>query len=139
MAPAAANRLHSVEEQQAALNLSQLAQSTDGIGQLVNAMVVSLPASPSGHSSRPNTGPSQSEASPDVVALMAQGDAFRIASTNLNSADVKALEVMLAQVEALKRNIANTLEITRAGAVRSEPDVSKNTQNNGTEDSMQLD
>ncbi|KAK8027513.1 hypothetical protein PG991_004569 [Apiospora marii] len=119
MAPAGANRLHSVEEQQAALNLSQLAQSTDGIGQLVNAMV--------------------SEASPDVVALMAQGDASRIASANLSSVDVKALEVMLAQVDALKKNIAKTLETTRAGAVRSEPEVSKNTQNNGTEDSMQLD
>ncbi|KAK7970358.1 phd-finger domain-containing protein [Apiospora saccharicola] len=119
MPQAAANRLHSVEEQQAALNLSQLAQSTDGIGQLINAMV--------------------SEASPDVVALMAQGDASRIANANLNSADVKALEVMLAQVEALKKNISKTLDSTRAGAVSSEPDASKNAKSNSTEDSMQLD
>ncbi|KAK7988862.1 hypothetical protein PG989_009177 [Apiospora arundinis] len=109
----------SVDEQQAALNLSQLAQGTDGIGQLVKAMV--------------------SEASPEVVALMAQGDASRIANANLSSADVKALEVMLAQVEALKRNIAKTLDSSRVGGVGSEPKDSQSSKTNGLGDSMQLD
>ncbi|KAK8088731.1 hypothetical protein PG997_003692 [Apiospora hydei] len=118
-APTAATHRHSVEEQQAALNLSQLARGTDGIGQLINAMV--------------------SEASPDAVALMAQGDATRIANANLSSLDVKALEVMLAQVEALKKNIAQTLESSRGDGTHSDPKVPKVAQSNGTEDSMQLD
>ncbi|KAK8049905.1 hypothetical protein PG994_011635 [Apiospora phragmitis] len=117
--PVAATRLHSVEEQQAALNLSQLAQGTDSIGQLINAMV--------------------SEASPDAVALMAQGDATRIANASLSSVDVKALEVMLAQVEALKRNITHTLGSSRGDDASSDPNVPKPNKSNGMGVSMQLD
>ncbi|KAK8039609.1 hypothetical protein PG993_008020 [Apiospora rasikravindrae] len=49
--------------------------------------------------------------------------------------DVKAVEVMLAHVEALKRNIAQTLESSRGDSSGSDPKVPKVVRSNGTEDS----
>lgn len=80
----------SLEEQQAALNLAQLAQgSGDGLNQLHRAMI--------------------SQASPAVIAMMASGDSQHIASGHLDSADTTSLKAMLAQAEALSRNIRQVL------------------------------
>ncbi|KAK8043002.1 hypothetical protein PG994_013485 [Apiospora phragmitis] len=45
------------------------------------------------------------------------------AVTNLSSDDVKALEVMLAQVEALKRNITHALGSSRGDDAGSDPNA----------------
>ncbi|KAI1457261.1 hypothetical protein F4805DRAFT_199831 [Annulohypoxylon moriforme] len=81
-------RVRSLEEQQAALNLAQLARS-DGMGLLQQAMI--------------------SQASPDILSLMASGDAKRIASGSLSSVDTVSLQAMLAQTEALQQGIRQLL------------------------------
>ncbi|ORY59075.1 uncharacterized protein BCR38DRAFT_63770 [Pseudomassariella vexata] len=78
-----------IAEQQAALNLSQLA-SDSGVNQLVKALI--------------------SQASPAVVAMIAQGDAQRIATGDLSAADEQALRVMLLQMDAVKTGIIQLLE-----------------------------
>ncbi|KAI0887218.1 uncharacterized protein GGS22DRAFT_106297 [Annulohypoxylon maeteangense] len=86
--PAVQPRVRSLEEQQAALNLAQLARS-DGINLLQRAMI--------------------SQASPDIVSLMASGDAKRIASGSLTSVDTVSLQAMLAQAESLQQGIRQLL------------------------------
>ncbi|KAI0011785.1 hypothetical protein F4779DRAFT_157219 [Xylariaceae sp. FL0662B] len=91
---AATPTARSIEAQQAALNLAQLAQgSGEGANQLVQAML--------------------SEASPTVVSMMAAGDALRISTGNLINADHVALQAMLAQAENLTKNIAKILKDRR--------------------------
>ncbi|XXH05104.1 hypothetical protein Hte_011528 [Hypoxylon texense] len=84
------HQVRSLEEQQAALNLAQLSRgSGDGLNLLHQAMI--------------------SQASPTVIDLMASGDSQRIASGHLNPADTTSLKAMLAQAEALSRNIRQVL------------------------------
>ncbi|KAK8080965.1 hypothetical protein PG997_008783 [Apiospora hydei] len=61
----------------------------------------------------------------------------RIANANLSSVDVKAL-VILAQVEALKLNIAQTLESSRGDCTGSDRKMPRILKGNGTEDTMQF-
>ncbi|KAI0128875.1 hypothetical protein BJ170DRAFT_682661 [Xylariales sp. AK1849] len=105
--------LHTIEEQQAALNLSQLARGGDGVDQLVGAMI--------------------SQASPAVVSLIAQGDASRIAGGDLSEADANALQAMLAQVDSFRSGISKIL--VARGSKQNET-----TCNGAREDSaMQMD
>ncbi|KAI2472067.1 hypothetical protein F4781DRAFT_48354 [Annulohypoxylon bovei var. microspora] len=88
-APAVQPRARTLEEQQAALNLAQLARGGDGMDLLYQAMIT--------------------QASPNVVSLMASGDAQRIALGELSSADTTSLEAMLAQAESLSQGIRQLL------------------------------
>ncbi|KAI1417632.1 hypothetical protein F5Y13DRAFT_60593 [Hypoxylon sp. FL1857] len=95
-APIAQPRAATLEEQQAALNLAQLAQGrVDGLDLLRQAMI--------------------SQAGPAMISMMASGDAERIAAGSLASADTTSLEAMLAQLESLKSGIHQLL------AIRSKP------------------
>ncbi|CAJ2510138.1 Uu.00g060380.m01.CDS01 [Anthostomella pinea] len=92
-ASAVAPRVRSLEEQQAALNLSLLSQSGgggDGVQPLIDAML--------------------SEASPAVRSMIARGDAQNMVSGDLSKADNAALEAMMAQVDIVKQRIATILE-----------------------------
>ncbi|KAI1143894.1 hypothetical protein F5Y05DRAFT_10204 [Hypoxylon sp. FL0543] len=89
-APGVQSRAFTLDEQQAALNLAQLAQGDGGgLNLLYQAMI--------------------SEASPAMISMMASGDAVRIASGELASADVTSLEAMLAQLESVKSGIHQIL------------------------------
>ncbi|KAI0902446.1 hypothetical protein F4806DRAFT_490919 [Annulohypoxylon nitens] len=88
-APAVQPRIRSLEEEQAALNLAQLTRG-DGMSLLHQAMI--------------------SQASPDIVSMMASGDAKRIASGSLSSVDTVSLQTMLAQAESLQQGIRKLLE-----------------------------
>ncbi|OTA66460.1 hypothetical protein K449DRAFT_231357 [Hypoxylon sp. EC38] len=89
-APMIQSRTATLEEQQAALNLAQLARGDgDGLNLLHRAMI--------------------SQASPAVISMMASGDAERIAAGRLATADTASLEAMLAQLESVKTNIHQLL------------------------------
>ncbi|KAI1393579.1 uncharacterized protein F4822DRAFT_17293 [Hypoxylon trugodes] len=81
-----------LEEQQVALSLAQLAQggANDGMSMLHQAMI--------------------SEASPAVISMMASGSAQHIAKGNLASVDKVSLEAMLAQAEVLSKGIRDLLQ-----------------------------
>lgn len=89
-APAAPSKVRTLEEEQAALNLSQLARGKgNGVDLLRQAMI--------------------SEASPAVISLMASGDAQRIATGDISKADTTALKAMLAQAESIEEAIRKVL------------------------------
>ncbi|KAI0841565.1 hypothetical protein F5Y06DRAFT_293265 [Hypoxylon sp. FL0890] len=89
-APMIQSRVVTLEEQQAALNLAQLARGDgDGLNLLRQAMI--------------------SQASPAVISMMASGDAERIATGKLASADTTTLEAMLTQLESVKSSIHQLL------------------------------
>ncbi|KAI1500589.1 hypothetical protein F5X99DRAFT_234803 [Biscogniauxia marginata] len=84
-------RGYTLEEQQAALNLSQLARgSGDRVEQLIHVLL--------------------SEASPTAKSIIANIDSERIASGNLATADITTLEALLAQADALRKGISTVLE-----------------------------
>ncbi|KAI1355614.1 hypothetical protein F5Y01DRAFT_148685 [Xylaria sp. FL0043] len=86
-----ARKLPSLEEQQAALTLVQLADGPgDGVDQLAQAMM--------------------SQASPAVVSMIIQDGAQRINSDKLAEADIATLETVLAQADALKQRVSKILE-----------------------------
>ncbi|KAI1492122.1 hypothetical protein F5X96DRAFT_424651 [Biscogniauxia mediterranea] len=90
-APAVPPRQYTLEEQQAALNLSRLAQGgPDRVGQLVEVLL--------------------SEASPGAKSIIANLDADRIASGSLAMADITTLQALLAQTNALSKGISTVLE-----------------------------
>ncbi|KAI1637193.1 hypothetical protein F4809DRAFT_336163 [Biscogniauxia mediterranea] len=90
-APAVPPRQYTLEEQQAALNLSRLAQGgPDRVGQLVQVLL--------------------SEASPGAKSIIANLDADRIASGSLATADITTLQALLAQTNALSKGISTVLE-----------------------------
>ncbi|KAI1326408.1 hypothetical protein F5Y16DRAFT_375192 [Xylariaceae sp. FL0255] len=100
----------SLEENQAALNLLSVSQMagapSSGADQLIQALL--------------------SEASPSVISLMAQGDASRLAAGQLVNADIRTLEAMLAQADAMRQSITQLLDgrtkrsKTNADAILSE-------------------
>ncbi|KAK6950290.1 hypothetical protein Daesc_008616 [Daldinia eschscholtzii] len=90
-APAVQPNARSVEEQQAALNLAQLANSPhDDLSIIREAMI--------------------SQASPSVLSLMAAGDATRIAAGGLSSVDTVSLEAMLLQANSVREAIRQALQ-----------------------------
>ncbi|KAI1467011.1 uncharacterized protein F4812DRAFT_45615 [Daldinia caldariorum] len=90
-APTVQPSVRSIEEQQAALNLAQLASSSnDGLGIIRQAMI--------------------SQASPSMLSLMAAGDAARIAAGDLSSVDTVSLEAMLLQADSMKEAIRQALQ-----------------------------
>ncbi|KAI8950867.1 hypothetical protein F4801DRAFT_590071 [Xylaria longipes] len=102
-ASAVALKPPSLEEQQAALTLLQLAEGPgDGVHQLAQAMM--------------------SQASPATISMIARGDAQRIASDSLANADVNTLKAVLAQAEALKQRVSKILE-GRSDACREKSDT----------------
>ncbi|KAI5922233.1 hypothetical protein F4810DRAFT_301852 [Camillea tinctor] len=90
-APTVPSRVYTLEEQQAALNLSRLAQGgPDRVGQLIQVLL--------------------SEASPSVKSVIANLDTERIVSGNLSTADITTLQTLLAQADALRKGITTVLE-----------------------------
>lgn len=90
-APAVQSKARTLQEQQAALNLAQLAGGpNDGLSILHEAMI--------------------SQASPSVLSLMAAGDATRIAAGGLSSVDIASLEAMLLQADSMREAIRQTLQ-----------------------------
>ncbi|KAI0456165.1 hypothetical protein F5B21DRAFT_513509 [Xylaria acuta] len=97
-------KLPSLEEQQAALTLLQLAEGQgNGFHQLAQAMI--------------------SQASPSTISMMAQGDAQRIAGDSLANADITTLKALLAQADALKQRVSKILEGRTHHASREESDT----------------
>ncbi|KAL7626833.1 hypothetical protein AAE478_003607 [Parahypoxylon ruwenzoriense] len=93
-APPTLSRIPSLDEQQAALNLAQLARGDgDGVGQLIHAMM--------------------SQASPAVISMMAGADSQRLATGGLSSVDTSSLEAVLAHAESLTMGIRKILESRR--------------------------
>ncbi|KAI8959154.1 hypothetical protein F5Y11DRAFT_15769 [Daldinia sp. FL1419] len=89
--PTVQPKVRTLEEQQAALNLAQLARGpSDGVSILCEAMV--------------------SQASPSVLSLMAAGDATRIATGDLSSVDTISLEAMLRQADSMREAIRQALQ-----------------------------
>ncbi|KAK9781894.1 hypothetical protein SCAR479_01765 [Seiridium cardinale] len=88
--PALSLASRTIEEQQAALNLSQLAGSGNGVSQLVSALIANAP--------------------PAAVSLMASGDATHLGSGNITQLDANSISAMLAQVEQLKTTLTKLLD-----------------------------
>ena len=111
-APTVPSRVYTLEEQQAALNLSRLAQGgPDRVGQLIQVLLVSDNAL----FMILNTQVSllmnqQSEASPSAKSVIANLDTERIVSGNLSTADITTLQTLLAQADALRKGITTVLE-----------------------------
>ncbi|KAI0971726.1 hypothetical protein F4678DRAFT_431666 [Xylaria arbuscula] len=99
-----ARKLPSLEEQQAALTLVQLADvQGDGVSQLIQAMA--------------------SQDSSGAVSMMTRSGAHRITSDNLDDADITTLETVLAQADALKRRISKILEGRTNHACHEKSDI----------------
>ncbi|KAI0526587.1 hypothetical protein F5B22DRAFT_166849 [Xylaria bambusicola] len=97
-------KMPSLEEQQAALTLVQLADGQgDGAHQLVHAMM--------------------SHASPAAVSMLAKDGAQRVTIDSLADADIATLETVLAQANALKQRVSKILESRTNHACHESSDI----------------
>ena len=89
----------------------------------------------------------QSEANPAVLAMMASGDAERIASGSLAGSDVAALNAVLAQVDSMKATITKllasrmqpTTPSARPATPAETPEKSASAVDSNDDAAMQLD
>jgi hypothetical protein len=100
----------SLEEQQAALNLSQLSSHRDdGVATLIDAMIVGFTAS---SLIQTLANYSQSQADPTVIGMMARADPTHLEQQQLTQMDQQSLRAILARAESMTENIRQLLAST---------------------------
>jgi hypothetical protein len=100
----------SLEEQQAALNLSQLSgHRDDGLATLIDAMIVGFSAS---SLIQTCANYPQSQADPTVINMMARADPTHLEQNQLSHMDQQSLRAILARAESMTENIRQLLAST---------------------------
>lgn len=100
----------SLEEQQAALNLSRLSGNRDdGVATLIDAMIVGFATS---SLVQTLTDHPQSQADPTVIDMMARADPSHLEQKQLTQMDQQSLRAILARAESMTENIRQLLAST---------------------------